>query len=83
MSVSVQPIFIQTEPLKQSKKNNPDSFAAAAKQRMAEAKTGTAKVSDGAKPTMTDIHTMKRRAQQRQSTKIQAKMEGKDVTRQK
>ncbi len=82
VSVNVQPTFTQPEPPKPPKKNNPDTFAEAAKQRMAEAKMGKAKASEGAKPTMTDIRTMKRRAQQqRQSTKIQAQMEGDDVTR--
>src|SRR5260221_3315991 len=82
VSVNVQPTFTQPDPPKQAKKNNPDPFADAAKQRMAEAKTGKVRASDDAKPTMTDIRTMKRRAeQQRQSAKIQAKMEGEDVTR--
>lgn len=49
VSVNVQPTFTQTEPPKQAKKNNPDPFAEAAKQRMAEAKTGKAQVSDSAK----------------------------------
>jgi hypothetical protein len=80
--VNVQPPFTQPDPPKQAKKNNTDPFADAAKQRMAEAKTGKVKASGDAKPTMTDIRTMKRRAeQQRQSAKIQAKMEGEDVTR--
>ena len=81
VSVNVQPTFAQPELPKPPKKGNPDAFAEAAKQRMAEAKTGKAKASEGAKPTMTDIRTMKRRAQQRQSAKIQAKIEGEDVTR--
>src|SRR5258707_7090979 len=76
VSVNVQPTFTQPEPPKQAKKNNPDPFAQAAKQGMAEAKAGKAKVSDGTKPTMTDIRTMKRRAEQRQSAKIQAQIEG-------
>jgi type IV secretory pathway TraG/TraD family ATPase VirD4 len=42
VSVSVQPTFTQAEPPKQDKINAPDSFAEAAKQRMAEAKTGKA-----------------------------------------
>ena len=81
VSVNIEPTFIQPEPPKQAKKNNPDPFAEAAKQRMAEAKTGKAKVSDGAKPTMTDIRTMKRRAQQRQSAKAPVRMDGEDVPR--
>ncbi len=81
VSVNVQPTFAQPEPPKPPKKDNQDSFAQAAKQRMAEAKTGKAKASDSAKPTMTDIRTMQRRAQQRQSAKIKAQMDGEDVTR--
>ena len=81
VSVNMQPTFRQPEPPKPPKKNNPDTFAEAAKQRMAEAKTGKAKALEGAKPTMTDIRTMKRRAQQRQSAKIQAQVEGEDVIR--
>jgi hypothetical protein len=81
VNVNVQPTFTQSEPPKQAKKNNLDLFAEAAKQLMAEAKTEKAKASDGSKPTMTDIRTMKRRAQQRQSTKIQVQMDGEDVTR--
>jgi len=81
VSVNVQPTLTQPEPPKQAKKNNPDPFAEATKQRMAEAKTGKVKASDGAKPTMTDICTMKRRAQQRQSANTQVKMDGEDVTR--
>jgi len=81
VSVNVQPTFAQPEPPKPSKKDNQDSFAQAAKQRMAEAKAGKAKPDEG-QPTMTDIRTMKRRAeQQRQTAKTQ--MEGEDVTRQK
>src|SRR6266567_1931972 len=47
VSGNVQPTFTQPEVPKQAKKNNPDSFAEAAKQRMAEAKAGKAKVDDG------------------------------------
>ncbi len=43
VSVNVEPTFTQPEPPKQAKKNNSDPFAEAAKQRMAEAKTGKAK----------------------------------------
>ena len=81
VSVNVEPSFIQPEPSKQAKKNNPDTFAEAAKQRMAEAKTGKAKAADSANPTMTDIRAMKRRAQQRQSANTPVKMDGEDVTR--
>jgi len=81
VSMNVQPTFTPPEPPKLPKKDNQDSFAEAAKQRMAEAKTGKAKASEGAKPTITDIRTMKHRAQQRQSAKIHAQMEGDDVTR--
>ncbi len=82
VSVNVQPTFTQPDPPKPSKKDNPDTFTQAAKQRMAEAKVGKAKASDGTQPTMTDIRTMKRRAQQqRQSAKIQAEIEGEDVLR--
>jgi len=81
VSVSIQPTFPQTELPKQAKENPPDPFAEAAKQRMAEAKTGKVKVLDGAKPTMTDIRTMKHRAQQRQSARTSVKMDGDDVTR--
>jgi type IV secretory pathway TraG/TraD family ATPase VirD4 len=81
VSVNGEPTFALSEPPKQAKKNNLDPFAEAAKQRMAEAKTGKAKVSDGAKPTMVDIRTMKRRAQHRQSANAPGKMEGEDVTR--
>ncbi len=81
VSVNVEPTFTQPEPPKQAKKNNSDPFAEAAKQRMAEAKTGKAKALDGSKPTMTDIRAMKRRAQKRQFTKFQAKMDGDDVIR--
>ncbi len=81
VSVNMQPTFTQPEPPKPPKKNNPDTFAEAAKQRMADAETGKAKALEGAKPTMTDIRTMKRRAQQRQSAKIQAQVEGEDVIR--
>lgn len=64
VSVNVQPTFTQPDPPKPSKKDNSDTFAQAAKQRMAEAKAGKAKPDDG-QPTMTDIRTMKRRAEQR------------------
>ena len=49
-------------------------------QRMAEARTGQAKTDD-TKPTMTDIRTMKRRAQHRQTVSTQR--EGEHVCRQK
>ena len=81
LSVNVQPTFTQPEPPKQAKKSSPDPFAEAARQCMAEAKTGKAKIADGLKPTMTDIRTMKRRAHQRQSANTQVKTEGEDVTR--
>ena len=81
VSVTMQPILSQPESPKPPKKNAPDSFAEAAKQRMAVAKADKAKASDGAKPTMTDIRTMKHRAQQRQSAKTQVQMEGEDVAR--
>src|SRR5258708_8203805 len=80
VSVTVHPTFTQPDPPKPPKKDNQDSFAQAAKQRMAEAKAGKAKADDG-QPTMTDIRTMKRRAHQRQSAKIHAQMEGEDVMR--
>jgi len=81
ISLNVQPTFTQPEPCLPSKKDNHDSFAQAAKQRMAEAKAGKAKPDDE-QPTITDIRTMKRRAeQQRHSAKTQAKMEGEDVPR--
>ena len=79
--VNVQPASRQPEPPKPSKKDNPDSFAIAAKQRMA--KAGKTKKTGDTKPTMTDMRTMKRRAQQRQSSKIHAQIEGEDVARQK
>ncbi len=44
VSVNVEPTFAPSELPRQAKKNNPDPFAEAAKQRMAEAKTGKAKV---------------------------------------
>ena len=81
VSMNVQRTFTPPEPPKLPKKDNQDSFAEAAKQRMAEAKTGKAKAWEGAKPTMTDIRTMKHRAQQRQTIKTNAQMEGDDVTR--
>jgi len=81
VSVNVQPTFTQAEPPKLPKKENQDSFAQAAKQRMAEAKAGKAKPDDR-QPTMTDIRTMKRRAEQQRQT-AKAPMEGEDVTRQK
>ncbi|HVO70625.1 MAG TPA: TraM recognition domain-containing protein [Aggregatilineaceae bacterium] len=80
VSVKVQPTFTPPEPPKPPKKDNQDSFAQAAKQRMAEAKTGKAKVSDESRPTMTDIRTMKRRAEQQRQT-AKAQMEGEDATR--
>src|SRR5579859_3492987 len=80
VSVTVQPILPQPEPAKPPKKNAPDSFAEAAKQRMTEAKASKTKTSNGAQPTMTDIRQMKQRAQQRQSAKTQQK-EHKDVVR--
>lgn len=81
VSVNVQPALPKSEPTKPPKKGSTDPFAEAAKQRMAEAKAGKAKTLDGAKPTMTDIRTIKRRAQQRQTASVP--MEGEDVTRQK
>lgn len=78
----MRPAFAPPEQPKPSKKNTPDSFAEAAKQRMAEAKAVKAKP-NGISPMMTDIRTMKRHAeQQRQIAKTQAQMEGEDVTRQ-
>jgi hypothetical protein len=81
VSITAQPTFTQSEPPKQATNNNPDPFAEAAKKRMAEAKTGNGKASGGSKPTMTHIRTIKHRAQQRQSAKIQAQMDGEDITR--
>ncbi len=81
VSVTVQPTFVQPEPSKQPKKENSDTFAEAAKQRMAEAKAEKAKT-DSEQPTMTDIRTMKRCAQQRETARIRAHMEGENVTRQ-
>jgi len=79
--VRMQPTFTPPKLPKLPKKDNHDSFAQAAKQRMAEAKAGKAKPDDE-QPTITDIRTMKRRAeQQRHSAKTQAKMEGEDVPR--
>ena len=49
---------------------------------MAEAKTEKAKSADEIQPTMTDIRTMKRRAeQQRQSAKVQAQTDVDNDTR--
>ena len=80
--VNVQPTFAQPEPPKPPKKDNPDTFAQAAKQRMTEAKAGNSKTNEGTKPTMTNIRAMKRRVeQQRQNASTQAQMEGEDVTR--
>jgi type IV secretory pathway TraG/TraD family ATPase VirD4 len=82
VTAKVQPTFAQPEPPKSPMKDNPDPFAEAARQRMAQAKAGKASPPDGTKPTMTDIRTMKRRAQQqRQSARIQAQKGGTDVTR--
>ncbi|MEP7289662.1 MAG: TraM recognition domain-containing protein [Chloroflexota bacterium] len=83
VSVNKQPTFTQPDPPKPSKKDYPDTFAQATKQRMAEATAGKARADDG-QPTMTDIRTMKRRAQQRQTARQTAKaqMEGEDVSRQ-
>ena len=81
VSVNVQATFTQLDPPKPSKKNDPVPFVKAAKQRMAEAKAGKPKASDGVNPTMTDIRTIRRRALQRRSAKIQAQMDGEDVAR--
>jgi type IV secretory pathway TraG/TraD family ATPase VirD4 len=81
VSVKVQPTFAQPDPPKPPRKDNPDPFTEAARQRMAQAKAGNASPPDGAKPTMTDIRTMKRQAQQRQSARIRAQKDGTDVTR--
>jgi type IV secretory pathway TraG/TraD family ATPase VirD4 len=82
VSVNVQPASMPPEALRQHKKEGSDTFAEAAKQRMAQAKAGKAGTGHG-QPTMTDIRTMKNRAQQRQSTRILAQRDGEDVTRQK
>src|SRR5579859_6377673 len=71
VSVHMQPVLTQVETPKPPKTNSSDSFAEAAKHRMAEAKANRAKPSNGAQPTMTDIRLIKQRAQQRQSARIQ------------
>ena len=76
VSVSIQPTVAQPEAPKQPKNESGDTFVEAAKKRMAEAKTEKAKPADNVKPTMTDIRTMKWRAeQQRQAVKTQVPME--------
>jgi hypothetical protein len=81
VSVNVQPTFAQIESPKPPMKDNPDNFAEAAKQRMAEAKAGKAKP-NSISPTMTDIRAMKNRAQQRQTAKIAGQGAGEHVSRQ-
>jgi type IV secretory pathway TraG/TraD family ATPase VirD4 len=80
VSVSAQPTFAQPEPAKPLHKSSPDTFAQAARRRMEEAKTGKGKETI-VQPTMTDIRTMKNRAQQRQTAKITEQGTDEDVTR--
>lgn len=81
VSVNVQPTAAQPETLKPPKKESGDNFVKAAKKRMAEAKTEKTKSADDVQPTMTDIRTMKRQAQQRQAAKIQVQTEVENDTR--
>ncbi len=78
-----EPAFTAPEASKPPKKESSDTFAEAAKQRMVQAKAGKAPPLDRMNPSMTDIRTMKSRAQQRQAVKIPGQGEGEDVTRQK
>ncbi len=78
VNVRKQPIIAVAEPPKPVPAADP--FAEAAKQRMAEAKSGKAQSANTANPTMTDIRAMKNRLQQRQTAKIVEQEAGENVT---
>jgi hypothetical protein len=80
VNFSTQATFTLREQPQAPKKNAQDSFLEAAKQRMAEAKAGKAKMSNVAQPTMKNIRLVKQRTCQRRSARTQD-TEQENVTR--
>ncbi|MHB8625334.1 MAG: type IV secretory system conjugative DNA transfer family protein [Aggregatilineales bacterium] len=77
VSIAIQPANAQPEAPKASKKITSDSFTEAARKRIAEAAvTEKPKANNAAQPTLTDIRTMKWKAeQQRQAAQAQSQTE--------